>query len=274
MEREYQKQEENENMFDFRKSNTVINDQIKKLEVTGYKKLAIVSIAFAAFISIGLTAGNIVVNKYQSGLEIEKLEKISKLQREQTIAQNNLIAQEKIQQTTNLEEQKQIDFFSNKIKSIDKNNFTKFIDYLEIHKNLYDERLKTIRKSLFDAQNADRSNAADPNNISKELEVSIINYKKDLEDVINKTSLIYSSVKDSRVKEDKVTINDMRTFLKFYDQFSNGLAIHNKPIELKIKEILYIKNKANVEYNTSHDVFHLDEKLNLEAVNSIKKLKP
>jgi hypothetical protein len=148
------------------------------------------------------------------------------------------------------------------------------MNYLDEHKNLYDERVKNIRKSLFEAQNVDRGHAIDPNTTSKDLEIYVVNYKKDLEDVMNKTSSIYSSVKDGRVKEDKLAPGDMRTFLKLYDQFSNGLVLHNKGIELKIKDILYIKNKANVDYNNSHDMFGADEKINQASENTIKKLKP
>lgn len=273
MEREVQ-QRKAEDIFDFRKTNDSIDNQMKKVEFTGYKKLAFVSIAFAAFLSVGLTLGNIGVTKYKSSLEIEKLETISQLEQQRTNSQKALENQQKAKDNANLEEQKMVDFVANKIKAIDKPTFAKFIDYLEGHKSFYDDRLKTIRKSLFEAQTANRAQAIDPNNTSKELEVAIVNYKKDLEDVINKTTSIYSSVKDNHVKEDKVNINDMKTFLKLYDQFSNGLVIHNKPIELKIKDILYVKNKANVDYNTTHDVFSLDEKINQEAEKTIKKFKP
>lgn len=273
MEREYQKTDSND-MFDFRKSDETIDNQVKKFEYAGYKKLAFLSIAVATLLSIGLTLGNIGVAKYKSSLEVDKLQEISQLEQQKNIAEKSLEAQEKAKENTNLEQQKQIEFLANKIKSLDKVHFAKFIDYLDAHKNLYDERLKTIRQSLFEAQNADRRQSVDPNTTSKELEVALVNYKKDLEDVMVKTSSIYSSVKDNRIKEDKVTINDMKTFLKLYDQFENGLVIHNKPIELKIKDILYIKNKANVEYNNSHDMFNLDEKNNNEAEKNIKKIKP
>lgn len=273
MEREYQK-ESGDTMFDFRKSNTLINEQMKKVEVTGYKKLAILSLAFASFLSIGLTAGNIAVSKYQAGLQIEKLQAVSQIQQQELVAKKALENQQKLKEGTNLEEQKNVDFVANKIKAIDKTNFAHFISYLEGHQSLYDERLKTIRQSLFDAQQIDRAHAIDPNTTSKELEVSLVNYKKDLEEVINKTNSIYSSVKDNHIKEDKVNLNDMKTFLKLYDQFANGLVIHNKPIELKIKDILYVKNKANVDYNTSHNMFNNDDKMNQEAEKTIKKLKP
>lgn len=273
MEKEYQKSDSND-MFDFRKANEKIEQQAQKIEYTGYKKLAFLSIALAGFLSFGLTIGNIGVAKYKASLESDKLQEAAQIQQQQKLAEKSLIAEQKAKDTVNLEQQQQVEFLSNKIKSLDKAHFAKFIDYLDAHKNLYDDRLKTIRQSLFEAQNADRRQAVDPNNTSKELEVALINYKKDLEDVMIKTSSIYSSVVDNRVKQDKVTINDMKTFLKLYDQFENGLVIHNKPIELKIKEILYIKNKANVEYNSSHDMFNLDEKNNVEAEKNIKKIKP
>lgn len=273
MEREYQKTDSND-MFDFRKSNTVVEEQLKKVEYAGYRKLAFMSIAVAAFLSVGLTLGNIAVTKYKSSLEIDKIHEMAQIQQQQNAADRALQAQQKAKDATNLDEQKQLDFTASKIKSIDKATFSRFIDYLDGHKNLYDERLKIIRKSLYDAQAADRRNAIDPNNTSKELEVALISYKKDLEDVINKTTAIYSSVKDNHVKEDKISLNDMKTFLKLYDQFSNGLVIHNKPIELKIKDILYLKNKANVEYNSNHDMFNVDEKTNQDAEKLIKKFKP
>lgn len=272
MEREYQQKAED--IFDFRKTNESIDTQMKKVETAGYKKLAFMSIAFAAFLSVGLTIGNIGVTKYKSSLEVERLETISQLEQQKNNSQKALDNQQKMRDNVALEEQKMVDFVANKIKSIDKATFNKMIDYLEGHQNFYDERLKTIRKSLFEAQVANRAQAVDPNNTSKELEVAIINYKKDLEDVINKTTSIYSSVKDNHVKEDKVNINDMKTFLKLYDQFSNGLVIHNKPIELKIKDILYVKNKGNVDYNNAHDVFNVDEKMNQDAEKTIKKFKP
>lgn len=273
MERDYQKNSSND-MFDFRKSNEKIEEQVQKIEFSGYKKLAFMSLAVAALLSIGLTLGNIGVAKYKSSLEIDKLQELAQIKQQQQVVEKNLVAQEKAKENNNLEQQKQIDFFTNKIKSLDKAQFTKFIDYLDAHKTLYDERLKTIRKSLFDAQLINRSHAVDPNATSKSLEIALVNYKKDLEEVMIKTTSIYSSVKDNRVKEDKITINDMKTFLKLYDQFENGLVIHNKPIELKIKDILYIKNKANVEYNSSNDMFNLDEKNNIEAEKTIKKFRP
>lgn len=273
MEQEYQK-ENTDGMFDFRKPNTVINDQIKKVERAGYKKLLVASLAFAAFLSVGLTAGNIIVNKYNSGLEVQKLETTFKLQQQQESDRQSLLNQQQMKDTTNLEAQKQIDFVTSNIKSIDKPTFTKFINYLVGHKDFYDERVNIIRKSLFEAQVADRSHAIDPNTTAKDLEVSVVNYKQDLEEVINKTSAIYLSVQNNHVKQDNVNLNDMKTFLKLYDQFSNGLVIHNKPIELKIKDIFYLKNKANVDYNNSHDMFNNDEKMSQEAEKVIKKFKP
>lgn len=265
MEKEYQK-ENTDNMFDFRKSNKLINEDIKKVEKNNYKKIIVYSVvssfAFAAFLSIGLTAGNIVTAKLNNQLNADKLQTISQLQK-----------QEKVIEVNNINQEKQIDFAFSKIKSIDKLNYTKFIDYLEAHQIFYDERLKVIRKSLFEAQIADRAHAVDPNRISKDLEVAIIDYKKDLEDVIIKTATIYSSVQENRVKENDININDMKKFLNLYDQSLNGLVIHNKFIDLKIKEILYFKNKANVDYNNSHDMFNTDEKTNQEAEKTIKKLK-
>lgn len=273
MEREIQKTESND-MFDFRKSNTLLEEKIQKVETAGYKKLAFISISIATFLSIGLTLGNITVAKYKSSLEIDKMHEMAQIEQQKHVADIALQNQQKIKETNDLNNQKELEFTTNKIKSIDKATFNKFINYLDGHKNLYDERLNMIRKSLYDAQSSDRAHAIDPNTTSKELEVALINYKKDLEDVINKTVSIYSSVKDNHVKEDKVSLNDMKTFLKLYDQFSNGLVIHNKPIELKIKDILYVKNKANVEYNSSHDIFNVDEKMNQEAEKDIKKFKP
>lgn len=272
MEKQYTT-ENNDTMFDFKKTNTVINDNMKKVEFSGYKKLVFVSLALAAFLSIGMTAGNMALSKYQTSLEIDKVQTLSQLQQQKINSEKLLENQQQLKEKNILLEQKQLDFLMTKIKGIDKTNFSQFITYLENHQNLYDERLKNIRKSLFEAQSADRERAVDPNTKSKELEIAIVNYKKDLEDAIQKTTSIYSSVKDNTIKEDKVNINDMKTFLKLYDQFSLGLVFHNKPIELKIKDILYIKNKANVDYNISHDMFSIDEKINQEVEKNIKKLK-
>ena len=261
MEKEYQK-ENTDNMFDFRKSNKLVNEDIKKVEKNNYKKIIVYSLvssfSFAAFLSMGLTAGNIFTAK----LNADNLQNISQLQK-----------QEKVIEVNNIKQEKEIDFVFSKIKSIDKLNYTKFIDYLEAHQIFYDERLKIIRKSLFAAQIEDRAHAIDPNKVSKDLEVAIVDYKKDLEGVINKTTTIYSSVQENRVKENDININDMKKFLNLYDQYLNGLVIHNKFIELKIKDIFYINNKANVNYNNSHDMFNTDEKTNQEAEKNIKKFK-
>lgn len=273
MEREVSR-ENADNMFDFRKNVAHVDEQIKKVETTAYKKLAFVSIAFAVFLSAGITIGNVVHTKYKLSAEAEQAQTLLMIKQQQQDNQKSLDAQKLVQEQKNIDAQKEIDFLSNKIKSIDKATFSKFMNYLDEHKNFYDERVKNIRKSLFEAQSADRAHAIDPNSTSKDLEVSVVNYKKDLEEVMNKTASIYSSVKDGRVKEDKLSPADMKTFLKLYDQFTNGLVLHNKGIELKIKDILYIKNKANVDYNNSHDMFGADEKINQTSENTIKKLKP
>lgn len=260
-------------LFDFKKNNT-IEKKIEELYFPSRKRMALITFIYISFgfsASLGFEFGNYVVdrlNYHSSKNQIEKKELVTTQEQKikETIPQQD-------KEKALLEQQKQIDFSVNKIKSIDNANFNKFTHYLEAHKNLYDERLKVIRKSLFDAQSIDRRNAVDPNTTCKELEFAIINYKKGLDDIITNITSIYSSAKENSIKESKVNFNDLQAFLRFYRLYENGLIHHDRFIEFKIKNILYIKNQANVDYNSQNDIFNLDEKINQETETNIKKFK-
>ena len=261
--------------FDFRKvTHDKIEKEMTKIDFAPYKKLAFLSITLSVFLSAGLTVSNLAVSKYNFNLQIEKMHEESKLLLESQQQQLNIQNQKNTFDKQAVDSEKNIDFLAAKIKSIDKNNFDKFITYLEAHQNLYDERVKLIRQSLFAAQEEDRIHSIDPNSTSKDLETFVIKYKKDIEETITKSTTIYNSVKDSHYKEDHLPMVDLQKFMTLYGQFNNGLVLENVAIESKIKDILYVKNEKNVEYNQKHDLFNSDEKLNNNNIQSIKKMKP
>lgn len=238
--------------------------QIKQIQEKPFKKLAFLGLAWG--IGMGLSFG-LVYGSFQSYNLSSKNDHALFMAQQQKIEQSNLDAQK---ENMNNILAKKTDLF-NQIKSITPDQFSQFMVYIEKQQSLYDSRISMVREGLIEAQVKDRAHSLDGLTESQKLSDLLSLYKSNYDNEILKMQKIYKTPM-SNVKN--VDIKDMNTFIEFYANYQAGIPVRNMAIEKQLHSYIYAKNKANVDYNLSHQVVEQDKTLEKELINDIKVNKP
>lgn len=134
------------------------------------------------------------------------------------------------------------------IKKIDQEDFNKFVGYLKLQQNIYDEKSSFISEVLTKAERS--TNKKDEVSGLKHVRAineELIDHKKYFEEVIYNDQEVYNNVKIGNF--DDLSQEKAKKFLKHFQYYRSNIIYHNEEFEKTLNEKIFTSNEVNKAYN-------------------------